>query len=154
MSPGWSRLDNPEPVFDWPIARNAEGETADLRHILPATSGKRDFVYVTDLDDGWCAVTDTARRIGFGLVFPREVFTSVWLFMPAGGWRGLQTLVLEPCTAWPKDLEVAKVRGTISHLDPGGILECEVTCVAYSGMTGVGRIAPDGTVEPAPDGGW
>jgi hypothetical protein len=151
VAPGWSRLDDAEAVFDWPIARNAKGGTADLRHVLPATSGKRDFVYVTELREGWCALTDTSHKIGFGLAFPREVFPSVWLFMPAGGWRDLQMVILEPCTAWPKDLDIAAARGTIAHLDPGGVLECEVTCVVYTGMTGVGRIAPDGVVTAAGD---
>lgn len=146
VGPDWSRLDGAEREFDWPIARNAAGETADLRFVLPATSGKRDFVYVKELKDGWCAVTDTRRQVGFGLVFPRDVFKWVWLFMPAGGWRGIQTVILEPCTAYPKDLHIAAKNGTCSRLEPGGVLECETLGVVYPGVSSVSGIDKDGKV--------
>lgn len=147
VAPGWSRLDDAEPVFDWPIARNGRGETADLRHILPASAGKRDFVYVSELSEGWCALTDTQRGVGFGLRFPREVFPYVWLFMPAGGWRDIHTVILEPCTAYPKDLAAAIRGGTCGHLAPGGVLECEVLTVAYQGLGAVMAVRPNGDVE-------
>jgi len=149
VGPGWSRLENADPVFAWPEARNPKGERADLRFVLPAVSGKRDFVYVSELTDGWCALTDTDRALGFALMFPKEIFPYVWLFMPAGGWRDIHTVILEPCTAYPKDLDLALRKGSISYLDPGGVLECEVTALVYTGVDSVGEIDPDGRVTPA-----
>ena len=148
VGPAWSRLDGALAEFDWPIARNARGEHADLRFVLPASSRKKDFIYVKELDDGWCAVTDAKHKVGFGLVFPREIFRWVWLFMPAGGWRGLNMVILEPCTAYPKDLHVASKAGHCARLEPGSVLECATLGVVFSGCTGVAGIDGDGTVTP------
>ncbi len=151
VSGEWSRLDRANLDFDWPNATSSDGQTADLRFPLAASSGKRDFVYVTELEQGWCAVTDTRREVGFGLTFPLSVFPSVWLFMPHGGWRDIQTVILEPCTAWPKDLEIASRQGTIGRLDAGASLECEVSAIVYAGVKGVGGFTEDGRVIPASD---
>ena len=147
----WSRLENPDLIFEWPIARNSRGDIADLRFVLPAASGLRDFVYVSELTDGWCALTDTERLLGFALIFPKEIFPYVWLFMPAGGWRDIHTVILEPCTACPKDLNLALERRSLSHLEPGEVLECEVTSLVYTGVDSVGAIGSDGIVTPAGD---
>jgi hypothetical protein len=143
----WSRLDDANLTFDWPNPTNKRGETADLRFPLPITSGKRDFVYVTELEQGWCAITDTKKEVGFALTFPVEVFPTVWLFMPHGGWRDIQTVILEPCTAYPKDLNVASQQGTIGKLGPGETLECEVNAIVYAGLKGVRAITRDGVVR-------
>lgn len=146
VAPGWSRLDDAELIFTWPMACTPDGRQTDLREVMPATAGRRDFLYITELVEGWCSLTDTQSGLGFGLVFPKEVFTTVWLFMTYGGWRGLHTVVLEPCTAYPKDLEAAVKLGRCGHLEPGDILECEVLAVVYEGVHAVQSIRPDGTV--------
>jgi len=152
----WSRLEDPHLTFDWPLAKNRSGQTADLSQVLPFASGKNDFVYVNDLREGWCAMTDTAREVGFALTFPKEVFPFVWLFMPAGGWRGIQTVILEPCNTCPKDLDVAWQRGAIGTLAPGEVLNCQTSALAYAGVKRVTRIDQDGSVadyDPAPGQG-
>jgi hypothetical protein len=151
VSAEWSRLDDADLVFDWPHATGADGTTADLRFPLPISSGKRDFVYVTELEAGWCAVTDTRNEVGLGLTFPTRVFPSVWLFMPHGGWRDIQTIILEPCTAYPKDLAIAKRQGTISNLGAGESLECEVSAIVYSGVKGVRGFTADSRPIAADD---
>jgi hypothetical protein len=99
--------------------------------------------------EGWYAVTHQAARVGFGLVFPLEVFPHLWLFRSFGGWRGLNMLILEASTGYPNDLKVAQSQGHCTALDPGATLEAEVLAVAYAGITGVNRIDPDGQVYPA-----
>jgi hypothetical protein len=101
---------------------------------------------VRELTAGWCALRRVRLSLGFGLAFPADVFTSVWLFMTYGGWHGLHTLVLEPCTAYPKDLAVAIREGDCARLAPGATLECEVQAVLFEGSEPVRRIDADGTV--------
>lgn len=116
--------------FDWPHAPQPDGTSIDLS-VVPALDGSRDFVYVRDLSDGWCALHRRKLGLGFGLAFPRDVFPSVWLFMTFGGWRGLSTVVLEPCTTVPKDLNDAIRAGTARHLAPGESLECTVRAILF-----------------------
>ncbi len=103
-------------------------------------------MYCVDIEDGWCALTDTASRIGFGMRFPKDVFRSVWLFLTCGGWRGYHTAILEPCTAYPANLDEAISNGTCSRLGAHEMLECEVEAVIYGGLQSVREIRSGGEV--------
>jgi len=133
--------------FEWPMGRTGWGEEVDMRLLPPPTAGTMDFFYGVELSDGWCALTDARERVGFGLAFPRQVFSSVWLFASYGGWRGYHVAVLEPCTGYPFDLNEAVAAGRFGVLGPGESLEAEVAAVAYSGLESVQRISSDGAVE-------
>lgn len=133
-------------AFTWPHAPTAGGGALDVRHVPPQEAATCDFYYAVELDAGWCALTDSAARAGFGLVFDPAVFRSVWVFGAYGGWRGLYTAILEPCTGYPYRLEEAIAQGTASRLAAGETLETEVTAVLYRGVQGVTRISEHGEV--------
>jgi Domain of unknown function (DUF5107) len=128
--------------FSWPHT----GSGVDVRQIPPPSAAACDFYYATELDAGWCALTDTAAQAGFGLVFDPAVFRSVWVFGAYGGWRGLYTTILEPCTGYPYRLEDAIAQGTASQLGAGETLETEVTAVLYRGVSAVRQISRAGEV--------
>jgi hypothetical protein len=52
------------------------------------------------------------EKLGLGLGFPPEVFSSVWLFVGRDGSRGLRPAILEASTCSPKALAV--VRGDLA----------------------------------------
>ncbi len=133
--------------FTWPLAQSDAGAAVDMRQIPPQSAALCDFFYAIELDAGWCALTDTARAAGFGLAFDPAVFSSVWVFGAYGGWRGLYTAILEPCTGYPYRLEEAIAQGTASRLEPGAELDTEVTAVLYRSMSAVERIDRDGAVR-------
>lgn len=146
VHPEWTRCPPSMTEFPWPTARLPGGGKIDFRQVPPAGSGTRDFLYLVDLTDGWCALTDTDGGIGFGLAFPKSVFTSVWVFLTNGGWRGLDCIVLEPCTAWPKNLDDALARSQIARLAPGSTLKAAVIATVFKSRTGVATITPEGDV--------
>jgi len=135
-----------EECFPWPVCRGKDGNKYDLRFMFSPGRSFREFMYGIDLSDGWCAITDREKNVGFGLRFPKEVFTSIWLFVTDGGWRGYRTAILEPCTAYPFLLDKAIEQGTCGHLNPGETLTCEVEAVVYEGFSGVNGIKPGGQV--------
>jgi hypothetical protein len=132
--------------FAWPHARSADGQPVDMRAVPPPESQATDFYYATQLDGGWCALTDGESGVGFGLAFDPDVFRSVWVFAPYAGWRGLYVTLLEPCTGYPYQLEEAVAQGTASRLAPGAALETEVTAVLYHGRAAVQAIRRDGEI--------
>jgi len=132
--------------FEWPVAVTRQGERVDLRTVPAANGATADFFYLPDIREGWYAVTDRKAQVGFGLVFPLEVFPHLWLFRSFGGWRGLNMLILEASTGYPNDLKIAQCERHCAVLGPGATMEAEVLAVAYAGVTGVERIGPDGTV--------
>ena len=115
-----------EGPYSWPIGVGRDGSPVDISVLPSADQGHREFVYVSELAEGWCGVRDAEGR-RLRLRFPKEIFPHTWLFMTLGGWRGLYTVVLEPCTNKPKDLSAAIKAGQCASLPRGGVLECSVT---------------------------
>ena len=120
-----SILAGPGP-YSWPEVPAKGGGVFNLEKIPPPTSRQREFVYVTEMPEGWCSLTHLDSSTEFRFSFPQDVFPYVWLFMALGGWRDSYTVVLEPCTNLPKDLTLAYNRGSCASLAPGAMLDCEV----------------------------
>lgn len=135
VDPAFGRISQPS-TFAWPIAP-VPGAAAIDASVVPPLDGTRDFLYLNDLAEGWCALRRLRHGLGFGMVFPLDVFPNVWLFMSFGGWRGHETVVLEPCTTVPKDLNEAIRRGTARTLVAGATLACEVRAVVFEGTDAV-----------------
>lgn len=129
VDPAFGTLLGPGGPHEWPLVPGRSGATVDLR-VLPAPkTAHREFVYVSELPEGWCGVRDTLSGAALRLHFPRAVFPYTWLFLTYGGWRGLYTVVLEPCTNMPKDLDTALRSGRCAQLRPQEALECEVQVI-------------------------
>ncbi len=117
----------------WPLAEGIAGTPVDLSVVPPREARLAEFVYVSDMPEGWCGVR---RGNGGGEIrfsFPPEVFPYCWLFLAYGGWRDHFTAVLEPCTNMPKDLDTAWERGACAVLAPGARSEFEVSVRVESG---------------------
>jgi len=135
-------------VYEWPIL-NSERGRRDISRALPSDSQIAEMHFATEMKAGWCALTDTVTKLGFGLAFDKEVFSTVWLFMTYGGWRGLNTVILEPSTGYPHHLGNAQARGRLAQLEGGATLETQVTALIYDGVSGVKKIERDGQIDPA-----
>jgi len=134
-------------VYEWPFLTSGN-KRRDISQALSTDSQVAEMHFATELDQGWCALTDAETKLGFGLAFDKEVFSTVWLFMTYGGWRGLNTVILEPSTGYPHHLRDAKARGRLARLEGGVTLETQVTAVIYEGVSGVVDIERDGHVHP------
>jgi hypothetical protein len=139
---GGGILGNKGETYAWPLF----GEL-DVRQALGPDAGDFALHYLTELEDGWVACTDTAAKRGFGLVFDRGVFPVVWLWLVYGGWRGYYQAIMEPWTGWPSPLAEAVAAGRARSLEPGEALETEVTAVVYGGVASVSRLDADGSVQ-------
>lgn len=129
MDPGFGTLLGEGGPCGWPVARGRNGNPVDLSMLPAPESAHREFVYVSGLPEGWCGVRHEPSGARLRLHFPLAVFPYTWLFLTYGGWRGLYTAVLEPCTNMPKDLETAVRDGHCASLQPNQSLECEVRAV-------------------------
>ncbi len=138
-------LGGASPSFAWPHAL-IDGEAVDLRRIPDAAARQLYFFYGTQMQAGWCALTNTATRLACGLVFDQKVFPSCWLFASYGGWRGHNVAVLEPCTGYPVDFAAMRAADRHRSLAPGGTLETRVLFAVQEGVGSVGCIEPDGRI--------
>jgi hypothetical protein len=128
--------------YDWPTLGSL-----DVRRALGPDAECFALHYLTELDDGWVAATDTEARRGFGLCFDRELFPVVWLWLVYGGWRDYYHAIAEPWTGYPSPLADAVAAGRARVLGPGEVLETEVTAVIYGGVASVSQLQADGSVE-------
>lgn len=142
---GTPRFGSTGRTYTWPYVEE-QGERFDMRKALSATSGVGEFQYAIDTTAGWCALTDTKEQIGFALSYDKSAFPHCWLFASYGGWRGLNTVVLEPCTGYPVSVNDGIRQGTHKKLAPGETLSCVVVASIYEGLTEVSSVDQDGNV--------
>jgi hypothetical protein len=128
--------------FPWPRAMR-EGREVDLRKVAPHSSGEVYFFYGTGFREGWCAVTDAATRLTWGLVFSPQLFRACWLFASYGGWRNHDLAILEPSTSFPQQVEQAIANRTAATLPAGGRLETSVVLQVQEGLTSVAGLTGD-----------
>jgi len=113
------------------------------------------MAFLSGMTGGWYAITNRQRGIGFGLVWPEDVFRAVWFWQVYGGalvppWYGrTYNIGLEPWTTHHNSLEKALQHGTASVLEPGAAVTINLKALVYTGLTRVRKIEPTGEVIPA-----
>jgi hypothetical protein len=144
----------PKGTYDWPFAPGVNGETIDLRRVGSAEVDTWDTVHLNNLPEGWYAVTNTERQVGFGMVWPLEVFPALWYWQVFGGahaapwYARTYNIALEPFSTIRRTVVEAAEDGSAHVLEPGESLEARFLAVAYAGMQGVKRITPEGDIIP------
>ncbi len=126
-------------VGSWPIIKDREGQPLDLRVMPPASQRTIDNCYLSEFQEGWIAIHNTRRRVGFGMAWDPDVFRYVWIWQALGGgigypWYGrMYCVALEPWTSFPcGGLNEAIRRGTAMQLEPGQSLDAWLTAVAFT----------------------
>jgi uncharacterized protein DUF4432 len=149
--PATSRL-KAEQVGEWPFAQGRDGRAVDLSMVPGPEVSASDMVFLEGLNGGWFAVTNTARRVGFAMRYPADLFKVLWYWQVYRGgrdypwWKSTYNLALEPCATLP-GLKRAAQEGKALHLGPGASLEMELVAIAFQGVQRVRRVTENGEVE-------
>jgi hypothetical protein len=147
-----SRLEAGEGL-PWPQAPGADGEIVDISQIPGPEVQSHDLAFITELPEGWYALTNPQRKVGFGMVWDIKVFPVLWFWQVYGGawgspWYGrTYNIAIEPWSTPDLTLTDAKEHNTHKTLGPGEILVTAFQAIAYAGVERVGRLHADGTVE-------
>ena len=146
----------PEADSAWPHVPGAAGGTVDARVVPPyGDEHTQEIAYLTELTGGWYAITNPAKRVGFGLQFDHTLFRYVWYWQQLSDvatgypwWGRLHTTALEPWTSYPTNgLGDAVANGSALLLQPGETVETRLCAVAFDGITDISRITAAGDVE-------
>ena len=144
-----------KPGFEgpWPWSETKDGGRVDLSKITPPSMRVNDMSYIADMPDGWYAITNRRMGLGFGVVYPKEVFRYLWYWQSLGGASGYPfygrayNVGLEPFTSYTNEgLASAVENGTALLVEPGQRVEASLKAVAFTDAQGVERIDPDGSV--------
>jgi hypothetical protein len=155
--PGYEpRLYKPASRFDWPNATTPGGAPLDAS-MVPAFGAQQaqEMAYIAELTDGWYAITNQQRGIGFGLRFDHALYRYIWYWQQLGNvgqgypwWSRLHTVALEPWTSYPTGgLAEAIANDTALLLEPGQQLKTSLRAIAFEGRQRVANVADDGTVQ-------
>ena len=138
---------------EWPWTEGQDGSRIDLSKVPPKSIRAYDQSYITDMPEGWYAITNRKLGVGFGVRYTPEVFKYLWYWQSLGGgfgypWYGRTYNVgLEPFTSFANEgLASAIENGTALKLEAGERVEASVKAVAYTGDRTVARIGEDGSV--------
>ena len=140
-------------VFDWPNGISKHGEKIDISRIPARKNQSADMLYLSGMDEGWMAVTDQSRGVGFGLVWPIEIFRYLWIWQVCGGAFGYPfygrnyNMAIEPMTSRPGSGIVEAVKnGSALKLGPREELQVQIKAIVYEGNQRVEKISSDGKV--------
>jgi galactose mutarotase-like enzyme len=132
--------------YDWPLLPTPT-RLVDMRHLPGPEVSAFAGHYCTEPSKNWFALTDTKKQVGIALVYPRDIFRSLWLWQSYGGWRGLYHLAIEPWVGYPVKLDEAIQAGHHLTLSGEQTLEYKVSVLAYTGLIKVGNVTEHGVVE-------
>ncbi len=141
---------------EWPHAQGANGGTLNAG-LVPAygEAQAQEMAYLTDLTDGWYAITNPVHNVGFGLRFDKDLYRYLWYWQQLGDvaqgypwWQRLHTMALEPWTSYPTNgLAEAVENGTALLLQPDQTVETRLCAVAFSSISRVSNVSETGEVE-------
>lgn len=137
----------------WPHTGAADGSEVDLRQLRGKDTRAVDMAYMTDMAEGWYALTNEDLELGFALSFPKDVFQYLWYWQSSGAygypWYGRTYNVgLEPCTSYDNGgLAQAIENGTARRFAAGERLSATIRATAFTGAGEVTRVTPEGRVE-------
>lgn len=126
----------------WPFARGTGGEEIDLSKVPSAEARSHDFVRLENLEDGWYAIANPVRSVGFRLRYNHRLFPVLGYWQLFGGgpdypWYQRHFLAaLEPACDLPSLAEAAQ-RGTALTLDAGESLETSFEASIFTNLAEV-----------------
>lgn len=140
--------------FQWPFGKGKNGELIDLKRLPPGDDRSADMLYLSDLESGWVSITDQKRCVGFGLVWPLEVFRYLWIWQVCGGAFGYPfygrtyNIALEPMSSKPGSGLLDAIRDQSAlKLGAGESMTANLKAVVYEGQGQVKQIEQNGTIQ-------
>ncbi|HEX2270760.1 MAG TPA: DUF4432 family protein, partial [Pyrinomonadaceae bacterium] len=144
----------PELSGSWPMLTGRDGQQIDMSVIPRDEKRVSELHYLSELQDGWYAVTNTKYNLGFGLVWPKEVFRYLWYWLELKGsagypWYGqAYVMALEPFTSIPgSGLERAIENGAAAVLGPRESIEARLVATFFEPAGEIESISAEGFVS-------
>lgn len=121
---------NPESRFEppyagpLPLVPARDGRRIDVLSVPNRDEIVSDMLYLTDLEEGFYAITNPDLGIGFGFEFDPALFGCIWYWIACNAptdapfYGRSYTVALEPFTSWPAILTNAIEHGTAARIGP------------------------------------
>ena len=124
---------------------------------VPAYGGAKaqEMAYLTELQDGWYAISNPHKNAGFGVRFDHSLFKYIWYWQQLGDvasgypwWGKLHCTALEPWTSYPTNgLNDAVNNGSALQLAAGETVSHRLIATAFTPEGRVREVDKDGNVK-------
>ncbi len=137
----------------WPVDTGINNEEVDLSIIPAKSKPNSDIYYLKGMDEGWFAITNASKKIGFGLCWDISVFPYATYWQACNSnlgypWYGrTYNISFEIWNSYTDKLRTAKANGTIKTIKAGETINTSFKAVIYTGLEKVERISSEGIVE-------
>ena len=142
----------PAQTAAWSMLRGRDGASIDLSIVPAPETRSHDFVRLEEALEGWFAIVNPQRKVGFALrydarLFPVLGFWQVWRGGVDYPWYGMNYMAaLEPASDLPSLAEAAR-KGTALSLTPGEMMETELEATAFITPLQVNSVESGGNVR-------
>lgn len=143
-------------TIKWPIFCGYSGKKIDFSKspTVEAKAQSIDEVCLGNLEEGWYAVTNLGKKVGFGMRWDSKIFPYIWIWRMYGkGYKGspwwgrVYCMALELCSSFsPIGLDGAIKNGTALRMAPQQEINTSLMAIAYERSSGVKRIDVAGNV--------
>jgi galactose mutarotase-like enzyme len=143
FAPAKSLIDSEKNRYSWPVH-----EGNDFSRVLPKNSDKWNMYYLQELSDGWYAVINQNKKIGFGLVWDKNIFKYLWFwgcynYKNISPWYGrAYTIAVEPFTSLPYHVNP----DTLYTIPAGKSISTELKALVITGKMSIQEITSKGNV--------
>lgn len=126
--------------FPWPDLTSRTGEIIDASRLPAMDAVASEELALLGLREGWYGLTDTKRKLGFGLAWDLEAFPYLWFWqainVPDYPWFGrTYNVAVEPWNSYPMfGIDETIKHGTARTLGPGESTTAWLKAAAYQGI--------------------
>ena len=140
----------------WPKFRGYSGKYIDFSKspTIEDESQSIDEVCLSELEEGWYAVTNLVKKVGFGMKWDSKIFPYVWIWRMYGKgckdgpwWGRVSCMALELCSSFsPIGLDESIKNSTAIVMKPQQEIKTSFMSIAYERDSNVNKIDVNGDV--------
>jgi hypothetical protein len=141
----------------WPEIRGYSGKIIDFSKspTVEDENQSTDEACLQLLEDSWYAVTNTDKKIGFGMKWDTKMFPYLWIWRMYGKgcktapwWGRASCMALEMCSSFsPIGLNEAIKNKTAIRMKPLQEISTSFIALAYENAACVNGIDPEGNIQ-------
>jgi hypothetical protein len=138
----------------WPYLKGQGGGSLDLSVIPSRNERSADLAFIGGFAEGWYGITNPKLGLGFGMVWPADIFPYMWFWQELKGsfgypWYGANYVAaIEPFSSYDASgLTNCIEKGTSKSLKPGESVQATLLAVCYESTKGINRIDTNGYVH-------
>ena len=141
--------------YGWPKFKGNDGKILDFSR-FPSKKNylTEDQICLSNLEEGWYGITNLRKKVGFGMVWDKNIFKDIWMWRVYGKncdqypyFGKYYNFAIEIWSSFGYNLNHAIKQNTQLSLGGEGELSTEFMAIAYESENRIKRIDKNGQVE-------